>query len=353
MGSDLVPEMHDIGKLVDWEILKKVVSDEIGVKANDLKQIHSHSFVLWDTTTDQKVDYLKDVFGVDEPEGDTWKVINCHHVDDDLPELKELLKKDLDVFLIQLADHMASAISRAMTEQEKKEIKELVRGYKRGSVYKLWHPEKIQDLNIISIEGFSKVVNFIHGNPTGDEFLEDDKKFKQLLLARPEEFTRSIDITSLYTHSKLVGKFYRFFEGRVRVEAPDHILFGETKAKLDNPKNAESQWKVKLVKCSVKLTQNPVRGSDLNVFEKLKEIMCGVSEIDNVLFNSSTEFLAILPLYEDVESIIKPFLDSGFYLEVEEAHTNLKNIYPTPKSVKEREYRDLQKRIKLNANTEY
>lgn len=347
MSDDLVPEMHDIGKLVDWRIIKKTISEEL--KIDDLKQVHSHSFVLWNTTADQKVDYLKDVFGVDEPESDTWKVINYHHVDN-LPEkLEEPLKKDVDVFLIRLADGMASAISRAMTKQEKKEIEELVKGYEKRSVYKLWHPEKIQDLNIISIGGFPEVVNFIHGNPTGDEFLEDDKKYKQLLLARPEEFMRSIDITSLYTHSKLVGKFYRFFEGRIRAEAPDRISFGGNIA--NSPENAESQWKVKLIKCSVKLTQNPVRGSDLNVFEKLKEIMCEVSEIDNVLFNSSTEFLAILPLYEDVESIIKPFLDGGFYLEVEEAHTKVGNIYPTPKSIKEREYKDLQERIKkINSN---
>ncbi len=240
---------------------------------------------------------------------------------------------------------MASAISRAMTEQEKNEIKKLVKGYEKRSVYKVWHPKKIQDLNIISIERFPEVVNFVNKCSTGDEFLEG-AEYKQLLLARPEEFMRSIDITSLYTHSKLVGKFYRFFESRINIEAPDRILFDGRIA--NSPENAESQWKVKLVKCSVKITQNPVRGSDLNVFERLKEIMSEISEIDNVLFNSSTEFLAILPPCENVESIIKPFLDCGFYLEIEESHTNVGNIYPTPKSIKEREYSVLQEEIKKN-----
>jgi len=344
MSDELVPEMHDIGKLVDWDSIREIIAKKSGIDKSNLRQIqiHSHSFVFWDKKL-QEISYLKSFFGVDEPEGSTWKVINYHHDE-------EISKGDVDIFLIRLADGMASSVSRVMREEgeERKRIKDIVKGYEKRSVYQLWYPEKIPDLDFISITKFPDLIKFINKNPVGKDFLEDEE-YKKLLLRRPEDFMRSNDITSLYIHSKLVGKFYRFFKERINVEAPDRIVFSGRMA--NSPDNAESQWNIKLVKCSVKLTQNPVRGSDLNIFERLKEIMHSITERDNVLFSTSTGFLAMLLPNENIDEVIKPLLDTGFYLEIEGAHTTLGDAYPTPKSIKERGYKDIQKNIaKIDSN---
>ncbi len=56
--------------------------------------------------------------------------------------------------------------------------------------------------------------------------------------------------------------------------------------------------------------------------------------MDNVIFQTSDQLLVFLPSNKKIDDLIQPFLDKGFVVKVEEAHTYLKEISPTPKAAK-------------------
>jgi len=338
MTRELVPEMHDIGKLVDNKELKRIISQYYGILEDQIEFFHSHALKCRNKQTGQEINYFKDIFGIDEPKTKTWEGINHHH--DDKPP-------DPDLFLLKLADRRASAVSRTLKDKYKEKIKNIIEEEKKKrtgskdnekrSVYKLWNP-KTEQLKLFSKEkDFESIFAFISKDPDEWKYL---KNYNNNLLTRPEELEEPGNIISLYAHSELVGKLYRFFNDNVSVINPNkpEIKLADNRP-VKTIGDMEGSSNVNLVKYSVNPLYDPVRVRDLNIFDMLKEISKEVFEQNNVLFRTSTEFLAILPTNEDVNEIIKPFLDMGFYVDVEEAHTILKNAYPTPGSIRSREMR--------------
>ncbi len=185
----------------------------------------------------------------------------------------------------------------------------------------------------------------------GESYLESDFFHKKLLL-RPEDFEPPKNITSLYVHSKLAGKLYYFFKsfvtknlvieknGLVCLKKPEEEI-----TKIDLEKNwnikrcaryAEEQSDIKLVYCKIKFPHYPARVKDLNIFEVLKEELEKLSKLNNVILQTSDQFLTFLPIDEKIDIILKSFLARGFQVYVEEAHTKLGNAYPTPKVIRKR-----------------
>ncbi len=383
-----VPELHDIGKLIEWK--------------NTGQDIKGHTF--------DRVDWKK--LGIQKPSNKTWQGITEHHKK----------KGNLDILLLGLADQMASGISRAFSDEEKdnikiwfnwdnvpgKDDKRLLSYFKdffeidwmekpsiiktdknktirvfderkfaeinitedkkanliisdgkhynltteKGNILKtkeniknivkLWK-QKEKDIELFSKnEHIQKIVDLINTANNAEIYLENEF-FKEKLLLKPEDEMPPLNITSLYTHSKLVGKLYRFFKSMV-TEKDGLFYFGEEigntpddKTNCDiirNEYNAYQNWQIKLVYCKIETPNYFSRIKDLNIFEILKEESEKISKLDNVILQTSDQLLVFLPSEKKIDELIKPFLDNGFIVKVEEALTNLDGVSPTPRAAK-------------------
>lgn len=311
MSDDLVPEMHDIGKLVAVSIM--------GNK--------DHNFTDIDDSYKDKI-----------RENVNWGAIKYHHVKK--RKVPEKYRDDLDLFLLKLSDRMASAVSRMLQEEEKKEFEKVRKDEerKKPSICKLWNTkEEVTDL-ISDSKEFLEVIDFVNSYSSSNcnQYFE---KYGKKLRECPEDKLPGLNVTSLSTHSKLVGNFYRFFK-----KYRDDIKDNETSlGQIRDVKRAENNFKIKLIHGKIRFHLTPVRARDLNIFSVKERIANSLKQRDEVLFCTTDEFLAVLPLNKDIKSVFGK-MEENLYLDVEEAEVVLDEAYPTPVAVKKRfERRDLNK----------
>jgi len=241
--------------------------------------------------------------------------------------------KDYVVFLARVADYMASSVSRAL--KKRYSIKS-----ENNAILKLWNPS-VKKIELISSENdFKNLIKFINSVRNNEQYFQE---YYDKLWERPEDFKPPKNITSLFTHSKLVGKLYRFFEANTTQTSSGALSFGGRKG--TDPKHARENWHVKLVKGEIKFPHYPARVKDLNIFEILKKEINKFSQFDNVVLNTSTQFLVVLAPDTSVKELVKPFSEKGFFINVEEATTVLDNAYPTPQSIKQKEREKLEEKL--------
>ncbi|MBE0426165.1 MAG: hypothetical protein IBX72_05920 [Nitrospirae bacterium] len=304
--SKFVPEMHDIGKLVADEILGR--------------GSYNHTFKYF------KFDNFK------EPSTKTWEGVKHHHD----------VSINADLLLLTMADHLASGVSRALEDSLTRAIRKAKKTEKKvAQVFSLWRGEHRKAYEFIKDEAEIKdLLNFVDSDPDTENYF---KKYEERLIQRPEEMLPGLNITTLFTHSELTGKLYRFLKNSTEVinyEKPNIKVnfFGRL---ADSWKQAEKNWQVKLLKCTVEPLGYHFRVHDLNVFKNLHETINEIARSDNVLFHTSNEFLALFQgkggSGNDIfYNLIKPFLDSNFQVKVQELVTNLGNACPTPKAIVDR-----------------
>ncbi|MFA4956581.1 MAG: hypothetical protein WC556_06360 [Candidatus Methanoperedens sp.] len=398
--DELIPELHDIGKLIDWETINP------DIKGHNFENVN-----------------MNNIIHIQEPSNKTWKGIKLHH------------KKsgDIDIFILKLADHIASGISRALPEDVKDRINRIFKWDKipgtdddklrrflidelniswadessfikssenkiilsskgkfvditrdditkkailrihDGRTYelsilknkedeieihrqkidksfqKLWN-ERPKNSELFSTKDqLKEIIEYIKKDNSGELFLANDL-FHKKLLSTPEDQMPPMNITSLYTHSKLVGKLYYFFKPLVTdINCENNLLqfrssdesinVQNAERKWDlgrNIKNAETNWDIKLLYCKINFPDYQARVRDLNIFELLKKELEKLSKAKNVILQTSDQFLAFLPVDKKIDDLVKPFIEKGFNIYVEEAITKLQEATPTPRAIKQR-----------------
>ena len=304
MSDDLIPEMHDIGKLVDKSIMGE----------------RNHNFTDIDESYKDKI-----------RENANWDAIKYHHV----KNVRKLPKKhcdDSDLFLLKLSDRMASAVSRMLQKEEKKEFNKAKedKERKKPSVCKLWNTkERVAEL-ISDDEEFLELIDFVN-NYSSSECTQYFEKYGKRLEECPEDNFPGLNVTSLSTHSKIVGRFYRFFKKYINDIKDNKTTLGQ---KLDVNK-AENTFVIKLVRGKIRFHLAPVRTGDLNIFNVEERIIKSLRQRDEILFCTSDEFLMILPSNKNIGSVFGE-IEESVYLDVEEAEAVLYEVYPTPVAMKKR-----------------
>jgi len=261
------------------------------------------------------------------------------------------------LFLLVLADHLASSVSRPTLElKERQTLQE--------GILKLWNKNyytnqensgrhwaafrTVNDLKVL----FSEIQNC----QSREELLE---KYKVHLLLTPEDKSIPRNVTSLYTHLELVGKIYRVFDKNTQLikEQDGTILVEYSGRRVKKIKEAEGgkritgtsdvdkgKWQARLVKCWIKFPHSFVRLRDINLLRKREELVNRIVGYyqDEVLFAISDFLILILPLNQDLEEIFKPLLNLGFYIEIEEtlADLGILNSILHRKTLKARELND-------------
>jgi len=137
-----------------------------------------------------------------------------------------------------------------------------------------------------------------------------------------------------------VGKIYRVFEKNTRVirEPDGSILIEYNGEKVKTIKEAgggrrttgdtnidKGKWQARLVKCWIKFPHSFVRLHDINLLRKREELINYIISHykDEIIFATSDFITLFLPPNQDLKGILKPLLDWGFYIEVEETLADL------------------------------
>ncbi len=346
MSEDkIIPELHDIGKLVDSYWIRQFISQKLGIPIEKIDW--DHNFLSINKDTGEELHYLR-LFGVNFSETLTYKIIRYHHDPPD-KSTKDLIseyaenKKEYPVFLACLADYMASSISRTLT---KKEIGKIDIKFENRTLLKLWKPYN-EGIKLFSSENdFKSLVAFTNLVQDKEQYFQN---YNKNMLERPEDFKPPKNITSLFIHSKLVGKLFRFFEANTKEVSKGTPSFGGKTA--NSPNDARKTWNLNIIRGQIKFPHYPVRVKDLNIFQILNTEISKFSQNDNIILNTSTQFLALLPPDESITRLVKPFIERGFIVNIEGANTILEYANLTPRIIKEQEFQrfeNITKKQRLN-----
>jgi len=354
-----IPELHDIGKMVDDQV-KRDLQNKTG------KSWKGHTFVDFDFQN----------FGISQPTSSSWWG-QYHHetqeIDKDINNwnLRDSLgntpsdKDKYNLFLLVIADHLASSVSRATLELERKQALQ-------DGVLKLWnknfYQNKVQTgkhwAAFRTIDDLKILYNEIKNCLSEDEFLS---KYRENLLLTPEDKSVPRNITSLYTHVEIVGKIYRVLKKNTKLvmKSDGSISIEYFGKKVKKIKEAEGgkrttgrmdidkgKWQARLVKCWIKFPHSFVRLQDINFLRKKEELVNRIVSYykDEVIFATSDFITLFLPPNQDLKEIFKPLLDWGFYIEVKEtlADLGILNSILDRKTLRARESNDQPRLNVLN-----
>ncbi len=334
ISEKFIPELHDIGKLVNKEDFKKQTG----------KSWKGHVFVDFDFKS----------FGISQPTSSSWWGQYHHETSEINKDINQWNVKDYvgnlippeeryHLFLLVLADHLASSVSRAVSG----------RGPKSPSaIYKLWNTNFYQQQEksgrywaaFKTIDDLKILFDEIENCQSGEEFLN---KYKEHLLLTPEEKSIPRNVTSLYTHAKLVSKIYRVLEknttlitepdGSIAIEyngkkvktikeaEGDNFIYYKDKQGKEHYGINKGRWQARLVKCWIKFPHSFVRLHDINLLRKREELVNCIASYykDEVIFSTSDFIILFLPPNQELKEIFKPLLDWGFYIEAEETLADL------------------------------
>ncbi|MGC8979300.1 hypothetical protein [Caldisericum sp.] len=315
MSKEFIAELHDIGKLVDKDRLSKFkltghTFEDFDFAANNITKPSSPS---WWTQYHHKVEANKDI--------NTWSDIP--------PECRP------NIFLLIIADHLASSVSRALPPLGSAGESE---GVLKLWNYKFYENEKSKGKNwaaFVSDDDLKGMFETFDKITSPYEFLD---KYRENLLITPEDKSKPRDITSLYTHIELVGKIYRVLKRHINLENNGEIRLKLNNVEVKRIKEAEGgdrttgnqdiekgKWQARFVKCYLKHPHSFVRLQDINLLVKRKELIEGFvkKNSDYVMFYTSDFISLFLPLGIDLNEFFKDFLDNGFFVEYIETIADL------------------------------
>jgi hypothetical protein len=260
MSNDLIPELHDCLKLTTLQ----------------------HNFSDFDR-------FLKYV-----PNTRTWQGVLQHHckTPKEGEESFPAWPADRETFLLHISDGMAANFSRH---------KQSYKGEKSFALYKLWNPDAIKaDKRLKEDNEIIDLLNFYGTDPTFEEF---DRRYGYILRSRAEDAHAGMNITTLYTHLVLTGKFYRFFKKSETLRVDDIEIIPTVERIAELRENKIKSWQIYLAKCKFHFNQKPVRARDMNIFEHLEDTISQIENefYDNLLFSSSDEIL----IYFDDQGVLE------------------------------------------------
>ncbi len=292
MRRPLIPELHDIAKI--WNITEQLRT-EFGLSEG----------------VQNEFGRLPSLLGIPEPQTDTWQGICGHH--GNTPRSK-------DIFLLQVADHAGSSLSRGIRGSPASPLGK--------TVLKLWNPAAQQPLRrLTSKQELRSLIEWLASDPDAQAL---SREYGTLLSSRPEQLRPPLNVVSLASHNAIVGRIYRFFTGRVAsVQRGESEMWSyRNKWTTNQPKSAEKQWKVLFVKGAVAFPQYTTRTLDLAVFDIVAEQMQNLEKDDRILITTFSQFLGLCADVSEIEDLLKPLVDAGLRVNWQAATTPIIDLTP-------------------------
>lgn len=321
-SDKFIPELHDIGKLVDRKNCKYMIS---------------HYFNIEELKKD----------GISVPQNKTFEGIQKHHCGEKNPYCnneKQILN-DLDIVLLIMADHFASGFSR-LDETTKKEVN--IKAEDK-SVYKLWNKSEQKDIKDKFISCTKGHIETILDTVAKNDCEDLLSKYNELLEVIPEDKMPLFNVISLKTHLTLVGKVFRFLKSQVENFDNGKIKFyGDKPRSFTGVKAIENTAEFKVVFASISMPKFIARVNDLSFFEILDEQLNRLRQENQVLFVSPEAFLFICNKEEKVENIrfIKELINLGFRLKTKEVINSFSELEKLPQELVNNEINDQNEKLK-------
>lgn len=329
-AQKFIPELHDIGKLA---------SEAVGLPEGE------HTFDSFDFA----------LHNLTPPASPSWWGQFHHAKKPRYPY--DIAKEDInawtfgnlntsnkqDVFLLILADHLASSTSRAI-------YGEFPGNAGQEGVVKLWnrnfYAAQVQQgkqwAAFQTPADVTRILAEIQNCLSSQEFLN---KYSSYLLLTPEDKFIPRNVTSLFTHVELVGKIYRILKRTTHITTqPDGTIAIKPDGEPDEkkvitiaqaegsrittekaPGKSSQTWQARLVKCQITFPHAFVRLQDINLLRKQIELIADTKRQcpDEVLFAASDFFTLFLPVGANLPKIIEPFSASGFHVKIVETTADL------------------------------
>jgi len=323
MTMSFIPEMHDIGKMVDNAAVFAAIEANPDSSFTLSQDRRGHCFEWIDWSHSKHL----------EPDTLTWQGIRYHHRIIGARLIQEYFWPDTESkqrqFFLLLADHLAAAVARSLTDEIDARISAEADG-----VYRLWKPEYYQQHQksnsrrrewaaAYDEESLERLLDYVcDPNCTSESFLRD---YAYWLTLTPEDKSAPRNVTSLFTHVELVGKFYR----ALRREWTNLSVLAPTyqSQNAETIAQAELRWRYRLVECCFHFPQTLVRAVDLNVLLKRQQLMNKLQQQfgDNVLLRTADTVLLFLPAEESLAMhlLVEGFLAAGFRVDCRVAETAL------------------------------
>ena len=227
-----------------------------------------------------------------------------------------------ETLLVRLADILASQASRVLKKLREEKLRKLGTNH---CVYKLWKgPVCVKDSPPLH-NRYDILVDYLKRDSEGKRFLTT---FKRYLLQRPEDAKRGANITSLYSHSILSGKFfrllYKYYYNEIRKIKIDFTNREDVCGKDGDEEHGKdyvilNKLPVIVIHLRMITTQYIYRVKDLNVFEIIKDILSTFESNyrDHVLYRGFNDILIVdLPEVNVHEELILKAHEYGFCVDV-------------------------------------
>lgn len=321
-NDEIVPEIHDILKLCENTELP-------GAE----KEVSPHSNP-----------HL--VYKYKKIENSTWEGICKHHHGNGF----EIFPDSPSLFLLDMADSLAASTSRV-------KIPDIGTN---DAIFKLWKSyfEKVENTDpYFRPLNLNEIFEFVRKNPKKEDYF---KAYYDYLIQRAEDANLGANITSLYTHSVLTGKFYRILKAAGYFISGDLLKDKQTLVSTYNDKG--QNWILNVVKYQIKFAQKPFRVKDLNIFKILQNLRDEIEEKlnDFVLFTTFNEFLLVLPSNTNNDFLRTLLSKYGFWFEfvrrtyklkdpdpnTKDLNPNIKKLNPDPEKLKKNAKLDIEKKKK-------
>lgn len=307
MAHDLIPEVHDILKLCQAFAFE-----------GQTRRRSPHSNVL--SVHNEVVSK-----GYKLQSKPSWEGVVKHHHGKNF----KLFPDTPDLFLLDMADSLAAAISRGDNRLRLGHPQPFKKYGFDDKLFRLWKNQGKDRQRGRQYRPFQleKVLEFLEKDPDVNEFY---KFIGDSMFERAEDATIGANLTSLFIHSELTGKFYRLLKQAEYGVNPADLSKGR-KGLVTLYKSKMDDWSLAVTRFKIRFPQKPIRTKDMNVFSKLSETRASIEAQfkDRVFFNTSDEMLMILPPDMSTQTLSR-FLNYGFWIEYVEQKQILNKLNPKP-----------------------
>jgi hypothetical protein len=180
------------------------------------------------------------------PNTRTWRGVCQHHCDERFPEYPT----DRDTFLLHMADGLAASFSRHPQN---------IRHDTQWTVHRIWNPsQSAADQRLTEPHEIAGMLKYLASDPGFDDFFS---QYEGIFKTRAEDAQPGMNVTTLETHVRLVGRFYRFLRNAKAVNVTDEEV---ARAATQGFKGVEQlrekkkrEWHLHVIRCRIRRSPIP------------------------------------------------------------------------------------------------
>lgn len=308
-GRTDLAELHDIGKIVNWDAvgLRPIRNDgEPGKDPHDFEECIDPRWGIDFTSPVWEAMFRKDS---PEQHPETARIRNLR--------LKHFPESSAWA-IVSIGEELAAGMGRL---REQGAGGNPVFGY-----HCLWTGKSEGDPRLTAESDLRQLISHLNGNPSWDETC---RRYGRILHQRVETARPGLNVTTLYSHSVLSGKIARILAPLASAIRPD--------SNFPDAEKAVASRKFLTLSLEVLFPQQPFRTRDLSVFSARRDAIASAVSYyrDNVLIHYANHLLACFLSPEEADAFSQSFRSAGFVVAESRADRTLSYLLSPKKGITE------------------